>query len=123
MEAKITLEEMTNCLKKTKNNVSPGSSGFTNEFYKFFWKDIKHFVVNAVEYAFNNNRLSVTQNLGIISIIPKGEKDKRYLNNWRPLMLLNTLYKLISGCIAERIKPVLINPSRSERIYCWTLHR
>ena len=115
MEGKITLEEITKYLKKTKNNVSPGSSGFTNEFYKFFWKDIKHFVVNAVEYAFNNNRLSVTQNLGIISIIPKGEKDKRYLNNWRPLTLLNTLYKLISGCIAERIKPVfntLIHPDQ-----------
>ena len=107
MEGKITLTEMTSYLKKTKNNVSPGSSGFTNEFYKFFWRDIKHFVVNAVEYAFLNNRLSVTQNLGIISIIPKGDKDKRYLNNWRPLTLLNTLYKLISGCIAERIKPVL----------------
>ena len=107
MEGKITLDEMTKYLKKTKNNVSPGSSGFTNEFYKFFWRNIKHFVINAVEFAFENNRLGVTQNLGIISIIPKGEKDKRYLNNWRPLTLLNTLYKLVSGCIAERIKPAL----------------
>ena len=77
MEGKITLDEMTQYLKKSKNNVSPGSSGFTNEFYKFFWRDIKHFVINAVEYAFENNRLSVSQNLGIISITPKGEKDKR----------------------------------------------
>ena len=44
-----------------------------------------------------------------ISIISKGEKDKRRLSNWRPLTLLNTLYKLISGCIAGRIKPVLKN--------------
>ena len=107
MEGKITLDEMTRYLKKSKNNVSPGSSGFTNEFYKFFWRDIKHFVINAVEFAFENNRLSVSQNLGIISIIPKGEKDKRFLTNWRPLTLLNTLYKLMSGCIAERIKPAL----------------
>ena len=27
--------------------------------------------------------------------------------NWRPLTLLNSLYKLVSGCIAERIKPNL----------------
>ena len=107
LEGNITLEEMTKYLKKTRNNVSPGSSGFTNEFYKFFWRDLKIFVLNAVEFAFDNNRLSVTQNLGIISIIPKGDKDKRYLNNWRPITLLNSLYKLISGCIAERIKPVL----------------
>ena len=107
MEGKITVQEMTNYLKKSKNNVAPGSSGFTNEFYKFFWRDIKFFVINSVDYAFEHNRLSVSQNLGIISIIPKGDKDKRYLTNWRPLTLLNTLYKLISGCIAERIKPAL----------------
>ena len=51
--------------------------------------------------------LSVTQRLGIITLIPKGEKDKSFLKNWRPLTLLNTLYKIVSGCIAERIKPCL----------------
>ena len=35
MESKITIQEMTNYLKKVKKNVSPGSSGYTNEFYKF----------------------------------------------------------------------------------------
>ena len=43
----------------------------------------------------------------LVNIIPKGEKDKRFLSNWRPLTLLDTLYKLVSGCIAERIKPAL----------------
>ena len=107
MKGQITLQEMTAYLKTTKNNVSPGSSGYTYEFYKFFWRNIKQFVINALNYAFQHKRLSVSQKLGIISIIPKGEKDKRYLTNWRPLTLLNTLYKLVSGCIAERIKPVL----------------
>ena len=41
MGGKITLNEMTNYLKKCKNNVAPGSTGFTNEFFKFFWRDIK----------------------------------------------------------------------------------
>ena len=107
MKGTITLEEMTKYLKKTKNNVAPGTTGFTNEFYKFFWRDLKIFVINSVEYSFENNRLSASKSLGIINIIPKGDKDKRYLSNWRPLTLLDTLYKLISGCIAERIKPAL----------------
>ena len=51
--------------------------------------------------------LSITQRLGIITLIPKGDKDKTYLKNWRPLTLLNSLYKLVSGCIAERMKPHL----------------
>ena len=107
MEDKISLEEITRYLKKCKNNVAPGSSGFTFDFYKFFWRDIKQFVIKAVDYSFEKNRLSVSQRLGIISIIPKGEKDKRFLKNWRPLCLLNSLYKLVSGTISERIKPAL----------------
>ena len=107
MEGKISLNEMTKYLKKCKNNVAPGSSGFTFDFYKFFWRDLKQFIIRAVDFSFENNRLSVSQRLGIISIIPKGDKDKRYLKNWRPLCLLNSLYKLISGAISERIKPSL----------------
>ena len=51
--------------------------------------------------------LSVTQRLGIITLIPKGDKDKTFLKNWRPITLLDSLYKLVSGCIAERMKPQL----------------
>ena len=109
MKGHLTLTELTDYLKRCKNNVSPGSTGFTNDFYKFFWRDIKFFVINAVNFAFDQHRLPLSQRMGIISIIPKGDKDKRYLTNWRPITLLNTLYKLISGCIAERIKPALIN--------------
>ena len=51
--------------------------------------------------------MSTTQSRGLISIIPKGSKDKRYLSNWRPICLLNSLYKIVSGTLAERIKPNL----------------
>ena len=103
----ITVEELTKYLKKSRNNVSPGSSGFTNDFYKFFWIDLKLLITKAVNYSYEHGSLSVTQRLGIITLIPKGDKDKNYLKNWRPLTLLNTIYKMVSGCIAERIKPHL----------------
>ena len=107
MERIITTEELTNYLKKTKNNVSPGSSGFTNEFFKYFWIDLKFFITKAINFGYEMGMLSVTQRLGIITLIPKGDKDKTLLKNWRPLTLLNSLYKLISGCLAERMKPHL----------------
>ena len=75
MEGKVTLEEMTNYLKKCKNNVAPGSSGFSFDFYKFFWRDLKYFVINAVDYDFEKNRLSVSQSLGIVRIVPKGQLE------------------------------------------------
>ena len=68
---------------------------------------MKHFIAKAVNFSHENGMLSVTQRTGIITLIPKGDKDKNYIKNWRPLTLLNTIYKLVSGCIAERIKPCL----------------
>jgi hypothetical protein len=45
--------------------------------------------------------------LEIITCIPKTGKQKQFLKNWRPISLLNVVYKIASGCIAERLKTKL----------------
>ena len=53
--------------------------------------------------------------LGLISLIPKKEKDQRLIANNRPITLLSIFYKIISGAIADKLKLVLhylINPSQ-----------
>lgn len=90
-----------------KNNKSLGSDGFTVEFFKFFWKDFKHYIVSVVNHIFVKKELPISQRLGIITCLPKGDKPRQYLKNWRPITLLNVLYKLISGCLSYRIKSVL----------------
>ena len=60
-----------------------------------------------MNYGFENRELSSTQKEGIITCIPKGDKSKKYIDNWRPISLLNVSYKIASGCIASRIKSVL----------------
>ena len=37
LEGKITLDEASAVLKISKNNKSPGSDGFTFEFFSFSW--------------------------------------------------------------------------------------
>ena len=37
----------------------------------------------------------------------KRNKPKQFIKNWRPITLLNVIYKIASGCIAERLKTVL----------------
>ena len=107
LEGKITKPEIINALKRLKNNKNPGSDGYTVEFFKFFSKDLLDFVLRSINNGFNNYELSSTQRQGIITCLPKGEKSKLYLKNWRPITLLNVVYKLASSCIAERIKKVL----------------
>ena len=107
MEGLITKEEALIALKNMKNNKSPGSDGFTTEFIKFFWRDLGDFLIRSINYSYVEGELSATQKEGLITCIPKGDKDKQYLKNWRPISLLNVSYKLFSSCIANRIKTVL----------------
>ena len=51
--------------------------------------------------------LPVTLTNGIISLLPKGQKSKLYLKNWRPICLLNVGYKLVSGALADRIGKII----------------
>ena len=103
----ISEAEVSRYLRGMRNNVAPGSSGYTGNFYKFFWKNIKNRVMRAIHRSKEMNSLSVTQKIGIVQIIPKADKDLRLLTNWRPLTLLNTFYKFISGVLANRLKTVL----------------
>ena len=107
LEGKITYEEAASALKNMKNDKSPGSDGMTVNFLKFFWKDIGQFIVRSLNEGFKNGKMSITQREGIITCIPKGDKPREFLKNWRPISLLNVIYKIGSSCIANRIKGVL----------------
>ena len=103
----ITMEEYGKALKQLSNNKAPGSDGFPSDFYKFFWIDIRDAVIDSFNYAFKCGRLSIVQRRSILSIIPKKQKDIRYLKNWRPLSLLNTDYKILTKALATRLQCVL----------------
>ena len=107
LEGLLTHDELLHALKSMKNGKSPGSDGFTIEFYKFFWNDIGYFLLRSLNHSFYSEELSITQKQGIISIIPKGQKPREYLKNWRPISLLNNSYKLLSSCLANRLKQIL----------------
>ena len=64
----ITEKEVFQVLKEMKNNKSPDSDGFTAEFFKFFWPDLKFFfIISAISDIFIQKQLPISQRLGIIS--------------------------------------------------------
>ena len=107
LEGEITIEEVKQVLVNMKNDKSPGPDGFTVEFYKSFFPDIGVFLVRSLNEAYSRGELSVTQYQGVITCIPKEGKPKQFIKNWRPISLLNVSYKLVSACLARRIKTVL----------------
>jgi hypothetical protein len=89
------------------NGKSPGSDGYTVDFYKFFWKDIGPFVFRSLFYGYNSGKFSEFQYQSVITCIPKEGKDRQYIGNWRPISLLNTDIKIASAALANRLRPVL----------------
>ena len=79
LDKNIVESEILEVLKNMKNNKSPGSDGYTTEFFKFFWSDLKHFILEAINCIFTKKELPITQRLGIISCLPKGDKPRQIL--------------------------------------------
>jgi hypothetical protein len=104
LEGEITFDEASHVLKGMKNGKSPGTDGFSAVFFKVFWCKLGRFVVRALNTGYGKEKLSCTQRQGIIVCLPKGDKDRDLIKNWRPISLLNTVYKIGSACIALRIK-------------------
>ena len=98
------MSELTKALKNMKNNKSPGTDGFSSEFFKVFWKKIGIYVMRSVNHSYNIGELSLIQRQGIITLIPKENKSRQKITNHRPICLLNTVYKIASASIANRKK-------------------
>ena len=107
IEGLLTYKEISEVLFNMKHDKSPGITGFTAEFFKVFWRQLGYFVLRAINFGYKKGELSITQRQGIIICIPKENKPKHFLKNWRPLTLLDIVYKMASGTIANRIKLVI----------------
>lgn len=79
LDAEITKQEVLQALKNFKNDKTPGTDGFTAEFFKFFWRDIDSYILKSFNYSYEMGQLSYNQKLGIISILPKGNKPRESL--------------------------------------------
>ena len=106
-EGPITELECAVALKEMSNNKTPGLDGFPAEFYKFFWSDLKQILVDSFNYAFEKGELSLDQKRGLITLIPKKNKNRLLIKNWRPIALLPVDYKILAKTLANRLKKVI----------------
>ena len=107
LNEEITMNEVYAALRSSNNKSAPGSTGFSYLFFKVFWTDLSFIILNCYRYSLQTRKLPVSLSRGIISLIPKGNKPKDRLDNWRPITLLDVLYKVLSKTIANRINRVL----------------
>ena len=116
LDTPLSQNELQAALKNMKKGKTPGSNGFTAEFFKLFWVYLGVFLYRAWLEKFNNNKNLSTHNESIITLIPKAGSQSNSLKAWRPISLLNVDFKIISAAVANRLKNViheLVAPSQT----------
>ena len=108
-EESFSLNELEKALFSMKNGTSPGPCGYTAEFFKTFWSELKVLVAQAVHEIMDKGHMPRDMKASITVLIPKRGKDRRRIENLRPISLLNVLYKLITKAIALRVRNVIKN--------------
>ena len=86
----ITAKVIETIIKSLSTKKSPGSDGFSSEFYKIFQEELipilfKFSHILETEGTFPNSFYEA-----IITLIPKPHKDITKKENYRPISLMNT---------------------------------
>ena len=71
-------------LETFQSDKSPGEDGFTAEFYKLFLDLPGNDLIASLDDAHAINELIVSQQGGVITLIPKEDGSLLELGNWRP---------------------------------------
>lgn len=94
---------------------APGPDGFHPIFFQKMWEPLGKFVVSLVQEAFRTGVFPSHLNCTNICLVPKC-KGPSLVNQFRPISLCNTLYKVISKVLVNRLKtimPQIISPNQS----------
>lgn len=108
LERLIEIGEIRNTIQNMENNKTPGLDGLSREFYASFWQLLKKDLVELINNAYIFGGLCESWKQGLTTIIyKKGDPNK--LKNWRPITLLNTDYKILTGILSRRLGQILPN--------------
>jgi exonuclease III len=104
----ITLEEVMEAVKQLPAGKAPGTDTIPAEFYQALWRDIDTDILNFVVESVAQAHIAEELNISKIALLPKSE-DRSKVQNFRPISLLNTPYKILAKVFANRMKPLLHN--------------
>ena len=112
----LNKETLAKIIKSCPKNKSPGNDGLPTEFYAMFWTRIWKPLLDALQEGIDAGEMSTSQKQSVIRLIPKKDKDKLFLKNWRPLNLINCDTKFYTKWVANKIIPSLPNIIHSNQV-------
>lgn len=106
LEEPITMDELLTAIRNRKTGKVPGRDGISLEFFKKTWESSKEEMLAVMNNMHQDGIITANQKHGIIVCIPKTLSPTR-VDEYRPLTLPNTDYKILAGIITNRLRPWL----------------
>ena len=106
LEQPITTEELYQAISAGSRKKTPGIDGICLEFYATHWQIIKTEMTHLINNMFLNKAITEKQKRGILLCIPKHPHAEK-LEDYRPISLLTTEYKLLARIMANRLRPLI----------------
>lgn len=104
--ASVTPEEVKATLFDINPHKAPGSDGYGAKKFQAYWPIIHTDVTTSIESFFHHGKLPSSPNHTLLTLIPK-RKTPETPDHFRPISLINTLYKGISKILVNRLRPIL----------------
>ncbi|KAK1570145.1 hypothetical protein QYE76_027234 [Lolium multiflorum] len=106
LSRRFTEQEVKNVVDLMEKNKAAGPDGFPIEFYQACWDIIKEDIM-AVFHDLHAHKIDLASiNYGVITLIPKGDDADR-IQKFRPICLLQVLFKIITKTLTIRVTPVM----------------
>ncbi|GAU23620.1 hypothetical protein TSUD_386090 [Trifolium subterraneum] len=102
----FSVEEVKSAVWDCDNYKSPGPDGINFGFIKDFWADLQGDVMRFISEFHRNGKLTKGLNSTFIALIPKVDSPQR-LNDFRPISLVGSLYKILAKVLANRLRLVI----------------
>ncbi|MCO5611804.1 hypothetical protein L7F22_066063 [Adiantum nelumboides] len=102
----FSVYEVETVVKAMKKEKTPGPDGIQAEVLQELIKYAGQDLCDLLYHWRREGTIQPEFNQGLIKLIPKGQ-DKMEVKNYRPLTMLNTVYKVMAKALALRVRTVV----------------
>ena len=103
----LSTQEVFKAVKALAKDVCPGVDGLGVQWYIQYWDLIGDGLTKAYQQILDSGNMPQEWKEGLIYMIPKTSGQLEELSQWRPITLLNVIYKILAKTIARRLQPYL----------------
>ena len=114
--APFTGGELLDALRALARDTCPGEDGLLPSFFLHYWELLEEGLRLAFQEMMDRGVMPEPLSEGLILLIPKGGGDYELIRQWRPITILNSVYKILTKALSLRLQPMLeslIHPTQT----------